>query len=201
MLLKKILGYLNLLKELNILKTLYFNFKVFPVQIALKTPVYFFGPVKFGSLTGKITLEVAEISRGMIHFGSDSERVIVSNQPTSLAVEGELVFCGVSKFGFALQLFVWSNGKLIIGDNCWIGSFTRLIAFRSITIGNNFLASWNCQLFDTNFHFIEGSCDHAGCACCHGRRAASCRNAMALCAAALGTVAAAGRGRGYRRWP
>ncbi|MBC7511692.1 MAG: acyltransferase [Ferruginibacter sp.] len=91
----------------------------------------------------------------MIHFGSDSERVIVSNQPTSLAVEGELVFCGVSKFGFALQLFVWSNGKLIIGDNCWIGSFTRLIAFRSITIGNNFLASWDCQLFDTNFHFIE----------------------------------------------
>lgn len=153
--LKRLAGYCKLLWDLNISKTIYFNIKVFPWHIAIKFPVYFFGQVKFASLRGKLHLDVDCITRGMIQFGCKEENIIATNEPTRISLDGKLVFKGKSKFGHAIQLLVWDNGKLVIGDNNWMGSFTKLVVFRYMDIGRNFLASWECQLFDTNFHFIE----------------------------------------------
>lgn len=157
MLIKRISGYFRLFVSLNIIKTFYFNFKVFSWPIARKLPVYFFGPVKFASLKGKVILDANVVSRGMIQFGCKEENVIATREPTRLKIDGELVFKGKSKFAHAIQLLVWDNGRLTIGNNSWMGSFTKLVAFRSIDIGNNFLASWECQIFDTDFHFIENT--------------------------------------------
>ena len=157
MFIKKIGGYIRLLWALNITKTLYFNFKVFPFGIGAKLPIYFFGPVRFAKLNGKITLDTAHIKRGMVQFGNKEENIIATKEPTRISVEGELIFKGENIFAHAIQLLVWTGGRLTIGSNSSIGSFSKLIAFRSITIGNNLLASWECQLFDTDFHFIENT--------------------------------------------
>jgi acetyltransferase-like isoleucine patch superfamily enzyme len=152
---KRLFLILRLLFKLNLVKTIYFNFRVFPWSVALKLPVYFFGPVRFASLKGNVKLEMDVVKRGMIQFGCDEENIISTKEPTRLSIDGELFFRGSSKFAYAIQLLVWDNGRIIIGDKSWMGSFTKLVAFRSIEIGNNFLASWECQIFDTDFHFIE----------------------------------------------
>lgn len=159
MLIARIAGYTKLLIEINIIKTLYFNFKVFPLKVALKLPVYFFGAVRFASLKGQIVLDAGEVTRGMIQFGSKEENTIATKEPTLISLEGKLVFKGKSEFGHAVQLFVWNNGLLIFGNKSWVGSFSKIVAFRSIEIGENFLASWECQVFDTDFHFIENTED------------------------------------------
>lgn len=146
-----------MLSDLNIAKTVYFNFKVFPWSIAIQFPVYFFGPVKFTSLKGRVIIDGDRIKRGMIRFGCKEENIIATREPSRLSIEGELIFKGESKFAHAIQLLIWTNGRLTIGNNSWIGSFTKLVAFRSIEIGKNFLASWECQIFDTDFHFIENT--------------------------------------------
>lgn len=157
MFIKRISGYTKLLWKLNITKTLYFNFKVFPFSIASKLPVYFFGAVKFAKLNGRIILDTTDIKRGMVQFGNTEENIIATNEPTRISVEGELIFKGENIFAHAIQLLVWTNGKLSFGSNSSVGSFSKIVAFRSITIGNNLLASWECQLFDTDFHFIENT--------------------------------------------
>ena len=151
----RISGYCRWLFEINILQTLYFNFKVFPWPVAKKLPVYFFGSVKFPSLNGKVILHSEYITSGMVQFGCKQENIIATREPTRISIDGELVLKGGNKFAHAVQLLVWNNGKLAYGFNTWMGSFSKVVAFRSVDIGNNFLASWECQIFDTDFHFIE----------------------------------------------
>ena len=157
MFLNKLIGYLKLLCKLNILKTVYFNLKFFPWHTAIKLPVFFFGPVKFASLRGTVFLDFEDMKTGMIQFGCKQENIISSFEPTRLSIDGELTFKGESKFALATQLLFWKNGQLTFGSNSWVGSFTKIVAFRSIEFGNNFLASWECQIFDTDFHFIENT--------------------------------------------
>lgn len=156
---RRILNYCCLLLELNILKTIFFNFKVFPLRTAIKLPVYFFGPVRFASLKGDVILEASNVSRGMVQFGCKSENIIATHEPTRISIDGRLIFKGKSKFAHAIQLLVWNNGTLSFGDDTWVGSFSKVIAFRSVQLGNKLLCSWECQIFDTDFHFIENTDD------------------------------------------
>ena len=55
-------------RSVNWGKTLYFNFKKFPLSTAMKLPVIFYGPVKFTNITGKVVIE-GPVKRGMIGFG------------------------------------------------------------------------------------------------------------------------------------
>lgn len=152
---RRVLSYIKLLRRLNITKTLYFNFKVFPSKIAFKLPVFIFGRIKFASLSGKILIKSSVITRGMIVFGSNAENIIISNDPTRLFITGDLVFEGRCTFMQAAQIVVWDNGILKIGNNASFGTHARIVTFKSVTILENLLASWECQIFDTDFHFLR----------------------------------------------
>jgi acetyltransferase-like isoleucine patch superfamily enzyme len=147
--------YIKIFFQLNIIKTLFFNFKVFPFKTAIKLPVFFYGSVKFASITGNISINSGDIKHGMIVFGSKDENIIATRDPVRLFITGKLVFNGTCRFSLASQIVVWDNGSLEIGDNAWFGTYTRIVAFNQIIIGDNLLASWECQIFDTDFHFIK----------------------------------------------
>lgn len=155
LLITRILGYTRLMIRLNIIKTIYFNVKAFGWKDGLKLPVFFFGPVRFANMSGKIRIESEPVTRGMIQFGSSDENIIETYEPTRISVSGDLIFKGSCKFSKAVQLLVWNNGTLEIGNNAWFGSFCKIVSFQKIVIGENFMASWECQLFDTDFHFIK----------------------------------------------
>lgn len=147
--------FLKLLVRLNIVKTIYFNVRAFGWRGALKLPVYIFGPVKLADMSGKIQIEAENVKRGMIQFGCEDENIIATREPVRISVSGNLTFKGECKFSRAVQLLVWTNGSLEVGNNAWFGSFSKIVSFRSMTIGDNFMGSWECQLFDTDFHFIR----------------------------------------------
>ena len=44
---------LYIIRTINLFKTLWFNFKVFPFAVAKKLPVWLYGKVTFRSLAGK----------------------------------------------------------------------------------------------------------------------------------------------------
>ncbi|WP_235889653.1 acyltransferase [Flavobacterium restrictum] len=44
------------------------------------------------------------------------------------------------------------NGKINIGNNCYIGFGTQIWSANAITIGNDVLISHNCNIIDTNSH-------------------------------------------------
>ena len=52
---------------------------------------------------------------------------------------------------------VQQGGELKIGTGSVIGSYSRIICFNHISIGNEVNISWECQIFDTNFHYCVNS--------------------------------------------
>ena len=155
----KISTMINVLKEsfikLNLVKTIYFNFKCLPVKKSIKLPFHFYGPTKFESIEGRILLNTEKAHFGMISFGGDHGIVSSSIQPTRIIIKGNVLFNGFGKFGKGVNLVVWKNGNVIFGSNFSIGSNSNIISFRKIQFGDNNLISWACDFYDTDFHFIK----------------------------------------------
>lgn len=150
--------FLNVMKlslKLNLWSTIYFNFKVLPFRQAIKLPFHFFGKTDFANLSGKFIIQTKELHFGMIVFGGKHEVVISSNVPTRIFNSGIIEFKSEAKFARGINIMVWNHGLLSFGDDFSIGSLSRIICFRRMNFGNQVLISWECQFFDTDFHFIK----------------------------------------------
>lgn len=145
---------LKIFLKINFFKTLYFNFKVFPFNKAIKLPVHFYGKTEFANLKGVFIIDRETIKFGMIVFGGKHEVVVSSNVPTRIYNTGKITFKGEAKFARGINIMVWKNGELSFGTNFSIGSLSRIICFRKIHFHDNVLISWEVQVFDTDFHFI-----------------------------------------------
>ena len=58
---------------IRFIKTIYLNFKLLPWNIAVKLPIYLYGPVNLYWLKGKIEIKSNKIYRGMIKLGRNYE--------------------------------------------------------------------------------------------------------------------------------
>jgi acetyltransferase-like isoleucine patch superfamily enzyme len=53
-------------------------------------------------------------------------------------------------------LLVWGNcGKIVIGDDCFVGENTRIYSAIKIIIGNRVQIAHDCNIFDNNVHSIK----------------------------------------------
>lgn len=135
----------------NWTKTLYFNFKKFPFQTAKKLPVFFYGKVKFSSITGTIAIE-APIRKGMIGFGQPYEMNTVHRGTAEINIKGTLIFKGHVQLGKDYFVFIKNNAYCELGHMSSLGSNGKLICTEKITLGNYARLGSECQLIDTNFH-------------------------------------------------
>lgn len=139
--------------QINWLKTLWFNFKALPMKQALRVPILISWNVKVRSV-GHITLG-GSVTPGMISIGvikidpweTNSDQIIFSN-------EGHIHFGGRTKIHPGVRLAVQPGAELLMGECVLFGCKSRIVCARSITLGNNVRFSWECQLFDTDFHFL-----------------------------------------------
>lgn len=125
-----------------------------PFKQALKFPFHFYGKTEFATISGEFKIQAQSIHFGMIVFGGKHEVVISSNVPTRIHNSGIIEFYGKAVFARGVNLMVWQDATLSFGSDFSIGSLSRIICFRRIIFGNNVLISWECQFFDTDFHFI-----------------------------------------------
>lgn len=151
----RIYNLLKVLLKLNLVKTIYFNFNYLPFIQAKKLPVYFYGETKLEIYNGEFIIKSSKISSGMIVFGGRHEMVIKPLGRTRIFNTGKIIFNGNIKFGIGVNIMVREPGMLSFGNNVAIGSMCNIISFREIHFGNNILVSWDCQFFDTDFHFIK----------------------------------------------
>ena len=77
----------------RILKTIWFNWKVFPASMAWKLPVYLYGKTKFRSLKGTIKIN-GHIFPGMIKIGKNDYYVDTSIQQCIWTIRGTIIFKG-----------------------------------------------------------------------------------------------------------
>ncbi len=152
--LKKIHHKLLFFSTVNWIKTLYFNFKMFPFNEARKLPVFFYGKVKFQSLRGKIQIN-APLELGMIGFGQRYEMNTVHRGIAELNLSGTLIFNGYVQFGKDYFLYVGDKACCEFGNMNSLATNSKTICTNSITIGNYVQTGAESQIIDTNFHPLE----------------------------------------------
>ena len=142
---------LQLYYAVNWTKTLYFNFKKFPFTIAKQLPVFFYGKVKFTTITGKIEI-VGPVKKGMIGFGQPYELNTLHKGIAEISILGTLVFKGHAQFGKDYFIYIGENGYCEFGHMASLASNAKLICIERIVLGNYARFGSEAQIMDTNFH-------------------------------------------------
>ncbi|HEX8270132.1 MAG TPA: transferase [Flavobacterium sp.] len=146
-LLRKLRFYLTI----NWIKTLYFNFKKFPYEIAKKLPVVFYGPVSLQDISGEIVIN-GPISMGMIGYGQYFEQQKRSKGIAEIILRGTLIFNGPAHIGKDVFLFIGENARCEFNYMSCLGSDVKLVCTSSITIGEWTGIGYESQIIDTNSH-------------------------------------------------
>ena len=90
--------FCKIIWRLNIVKTLYINFRKLPFLQAIHIPVYVYGGLQIDSLKGEIIIN-HPIKSGMIKIGYDVDGVPYSCLKPRLIIRGKLHFDGYSLIG------------------------------------------------------------------------------------------------------
>lgn len=149
-LIKKILQH-------NWIAILYFNFKMLPFKQAIHFPFDFYHKVRFECLQGKIIINPdIKLYRGIFKIGGRGSEMFPHNPTIINFRKGARVYLnGSIEIGIGSYLYVGEKGKVILGNHVQIGANSKLCCEIEISMGNEVRISWESQIFDTNFHFIE----------------------------------------------
>lgn len=138
----------------NWIAILYFNFKKLPFKQAIKLPFDFYYKVRFKNLKGKIIIKNENIHRGMIKIGGRGSEMFPRN-PVIIDISGTWIIKGITEVGIGSYIHVASSATLTTGNKVKLGALNKLYCEKSITLGDEIAFSWECQIFDTNFHYMK----------------------------------------------
>lgn len=151
----RLLGILTELLRCNFIKTVAFNFRMMPLKEALRLPVFFYGKVDLRSLKGKVKINHT-IYPGMIKIGIKTKYVDTQVSNSRWTVNGLIVFNGPLEMARGSYVLVAEGAVLNLGTNrSFYGSNLKIFCFNRITIGDCVRITWECQIYDTSFHYLE----------------------------------------------
>lgn len=92
----------------------------------------------------------------MIKIGKNDYYVNTAVQQSIWTIRGTIIFNGPINFGHGSYVLVSDNAILTLGSNgTYLGSDIKIMCFEKITIGDCVRVAWDCQFYDTSFHYIE----------------------------------------------
>jgi len=135
-------------------KTIYFNFKYFPANIAVKFPVLISRNVVLRKCSGSIVIE-GPVRPGLIRIGYGDVSLFDKKRDKSiLEIFGQMVFKGSALLGHGTKISISKDGKIIFGNNFEITAQSSLVAYKQIEFGEDCLISWDVLFMDTDLHGI-----------------------------------------------
>lgn len=142
------------LLQTNVIKTIWFNFKMLPPHLAIKLPVFIYKNVHFRDLSGKVVVNNAR--SGMIKIGYSSHYDASSVPRSEWTIRGTMVLNGPTRFFQGTYVLVSDTAKLTCGGIYnMFGTGCKIICFDRITIGKRVDVTWECQIMDTSFHYVQ----------------------------------------------
>ncbi len=140
--------------NISFYKSIYYNFKNFPLSQAIKLPILIGTKTnikKFGKIIIPKDCYPALFCIGVdvIDLWEDKDL------HTSLVNQGTIHVQGRTWINWGTKIFVGKGAKLSFGNRVKFGCKNRIICYKSISVGNDVRFSWEGQLFDTDFHFLH----------------------------------------------
>lgn len=138
----------------NPFATLYLNFRSFPLKQAIKMPVYVYGHPRLYCLSGKMRV-IGKVKPGMIRLN-----FVKYGAPGNMSSQseiynlGEIVFHGMCEIGTGNKIITGYGRRLSFGDRSVIMDRCTVAVHDSIELKDNTRIANNCQILDTNYHFM-----------------------------------------------
>ena len=143
-----------ILLRFNLRKTIAFNFKVFPTKVAVRFPVLLFGKIQYDVKKGCIVIDskrktdILRIGASYGYFGTKSHQYTIYSNHGTHVIKGR---CDIENGGIVRIL----NGAVFTtGNIVKFGANVRIKCVKNIEINDVVRFSWDCQLFDTDFHYL-----------------------------------------------
>jgi len=134
-------------RKVHILKTIYYNFRLFPFHIARKLPLYIYHGVKTYKM-GVICIE-GEIKRRMITIGAFD---LKAQGVTKILNQGKIIFRGpVVLSGGAI---IENRGTIIFEGETLVAEGASFLIYQKMTIGKYTRMGFRCLLTDTDYHYM-----------------------------------------------
>lgn len=147
-----------------LIKKIYYSLRTIAIVKTLLLNVKLFGPLKFYKLrviVGK-NVEIRNYgnfifsySGGRVHLGSSVLFNSSNKYPLLINNNGIIKFNGPTIIQPGAVIYTAKDGMIEFLGNNRIGAHTQILCRKKIKIGINTGVSWNCQISDTDFHFIE----------------------------------------------
>ena len=137
---------------LSLPKTIYFNFRCFPLSVAVKLPVLISYKTKILELHKGIITFGSAPCRFMVKFGFGGSSGIVERKSLICLEGGHIRFEG--KADFCAGISLRNAGELVFGTKFWSNKNCTIWCSKSITFGRNVLLGWNIVFRDSDGHLI-----------------------------------------------
>lgn len=138
-------------------KTIYFNFRVFPLKIAIKLPVAISNNVQIKKVYKNcIEIDNSNIKLFMIKIGFGGSNAIRAQKGMiylNKKMGGKLIFSGSAKFSEGVTLYN-NSGVTRFGNNFSSNKNLFVSSDNKITFGENCLCGWDITIRDSDGHKI-----------------------------------------------
>jgi acetyltransferase-like isoleucine patch superfamily enzyme len=142
-------------KKINWLLTIYFNFRMLSFKDAIHFPIFIYGSWTIRCLGGDIEIN-SLLQKGMIKMGINIAGYVTSGKGyLNIAKGGKIIFDGHVQISQGCSIVVMSNAILQIGKHVNFGDAVKVVCSKEISIGKYTDITWETQVFDYNFHFIQ----------------------------------------------
>lgn len=140
-------------RVLNLPKTLYLNFRMFPFSQAYKLPIFVFGRLKIISLIGQAEIK-GPVKTGMIQFGDARPEELVSHSKSVFSNQGRILFHGPARIYNGFCIRIQRGGTFDIGSNVSISSNVSIYVKANIHIERDTRLGFGCTILSSDLHFL-----------------------------------------------
>lgn len=146
------------MKIKGIIKSIIFNYKVFPLKLAIKVPIFVGDSLKWNKLKkGAIIIKNNNISTGMIKIGTDNGSYGVQcNKDSYISIDKDshIIFRGKARFARGVSLRCDEGGIIDVGNNVSFNQNFFCASNSTVKIGNDLMGGWNITIRDCDGHPI-----------------------------------------------
>ena len=136
-------------------KTVFFNFRYFPIATAIRLPVWVSHQVWLKQTGGAVALDVEPpaLRSGLVRIGFNDVGIFDRRSSRAIwEVSGQVVFRGAANIGHGSKLSV--SGTLVLGDRFTVTAESAIVCRTRIEFGAGCLLSWDVLVMDSDFHAI-----------------------------------------------
>lgn len=143
--------------RLNVIKTVYINFKMLPFNQAIKFPIFIYGKIVLHSLNGKMIIDSNVIHSNMIKIGYRwFDLWPMSYLPSQLNLLGTLYFHGPVVFSGGVNLAIQKETATIhLGAYCRISGGCTIKSMDELIIGDYTRITGGCIVMNSNMHYVK----------------------------------------------